>query len=332
MDDDMRATRPNRRNVVAALAAGSLAALARTPARAQGLQKLALIIGTSPPDPACHYLYYARDKGFYKEAGIDIEISGIASAPNATRAVVAGTADIGWVDSTSPILARESGARIHCISGFAARLDYQMIGTKDIKSMADLGGKRFGVASLNGGSYIVPRVMIERAGGDPERTQWAAIGNSAARVAALIANKVDATITTTSFVPRLLSYPQFHKFADAGHDLPDMIYTWEITNDRALAEKRIALAGFVAATARAVRWAEANPDEAAALSVALLPDEPKDEIAAGIKAYLARGFWSADGAMSKSQLDFTTETLRKTGQLKKPIGYDDFVVQTLAKG
>ena len=184
-----------------------------------------------------------------------------------------------------------------------------------------------GVATLGGGTFIIPRVMIEKAGGKPDDTQWVAIGNSAARVGALIADKIDATITTTSFIPRLMSYGRFAKFADAGREMPNMVYCWEITSDKALAEKRAALAGFVAATSKAVRWAEANPDEAVALSVALLPDVAKDEIAVGIKAYLAQHFWSTEGTVSRAQVDFTVDTLRKAGQVNKPFGYDDFVVR-----
>src|SRR5262249_53170891 len=157
------------------------------------------------------------------------------------RAVVAGVADVGWVDSSSPILARDSGAKIRCLSGFAAKLDYQIVGIKDATSMTELGGKRFGVATIGGGTFIIPRAMIEKAGGKPDATQWVAIGNSAARVQALIADKIDATITATSFVPRLLSYPRFHKIADAGQILPNMVYCWEVTNEKALADKRAAL-------------------------------------------------------------------------------------------
>ena len=80
-----------------------------------------------------------------------------------------------------------------------------------------------------------------------------------------------------------------------------------------------------------MRWAEANPDEAVALSAALLPDVSKEEIAAGIKAYLAQHFWSADGVVTKEQVDFTVETLRKAGLVSKPFGYDEFVVTGLAR-
>jgi NitT/TauT family transport system substrate-binding protein len=297
--------------------------------RAENRQQLKLIVGTSPPDPACHFFYYARDNGFYREAGLEVSISGVTSATNATRAVVSGDADIGWVDGVSALQAREAGARIQCISGFAAHLDYQIVGGKEIASLKDLEGKRFGVATIGGGTYIIPRLLIERAGGDPERVQWLASGNSAARVQAMIAGAIDATITTTTFMPRLMNYARFHLIGDAGKDLPDMVYTWEIANEKALTS-RAALAAFIAATARAVRWASINVDAAAALSTTLLPDASKNEITAGIRAYVARSFWSTSGEVPHSMVEFTVATLRRAGQLQKAIAYEDFIAAELA--
>jgi NitT/TauT family transport system substrate-binding protein len=328
-----RCNTPNRRQVVRLLAASPLAGLTArfsTAHAADGLAKLALIVGTSPPDPACHFLYYARDMDFYRNAGLDVEISGITSATNATRAVVAGQADIGWVDGTSSLQARAAGARIQAISGFAHRLDYVIVGDKDIGSLKQLEGKRFAVATLGGGTYIIPRLMMEQAGADPDRAQWVAIGNSAARAQAMIAGTVDATITTSSFVPRLLGYPKYHVIAEAGKELPHMAYTWEIAGERAFQQKQPALRAFVAATAQAVQWAGAHPDEAVALSVGLLPDADKSEIVAGIRSYIANGFWSRDGALPREVVDFTVAALRKAGQLHKDVAYADFVRPDMA--
>jgi NitT/TauT family transport system substrate-binding protein len=328
------ATGLNRRSFVQAATTAFATVVAARPGAvraADGLQKLTLVVGTSPPDPACHFLYYGRDNGFYKEAGIDIDIKGITSATNATRAVVAGEADIGWVDGVSSLQARAGGARIQAISSFSPHLDYKIVANKDIGTAKELGGKRFAVATIGGGTYIIPRLIIARAGADPDRVQWVALGNSAARVQALIAGTVDATITTTSFIPRLLTYPRFHVIADAGKDLPDMAYAWEIVGEKALQQKRAELQRFVAATARTVQWAVANPDGAVALSVALLPDAPKEEIAAGIRSYIAGGFWSSNGILPKEMVDFTVAVLRTAGQLDRPISYDEFVAQGFAK-
>jgi ABC-type nitrate/sulfonate/bicarbonate transport system substrate-binding protein len=168
--------------------------------------------------------------------------------------------------------------------------------------------------------------MMEQAGSDPDRAQWVAIGNSAARVQAMIAGTVDATITTASFVPRLLRYPKYRVIADAGKELPNMAYTWEIAGEKALAQKRAALRAFVAATARAVERASANPDDAVALSAKLLPDADRDGIVTGIRGYIANGFWSRSGALPKAVVDFTVAALRKAGQLDRAVAYEDFVL------
>ena len=314
-----------RRTVLAGAAAlGSVRA-------ARAAEKLAVIIGTSPPDPACHYLYYAKEAGFFEKHGLDVEFRGVVSATNATRSVVSGEADIGWVDSVSSLQAKQAGARIKCISAFASRLDYQIVGPRTAGSMKDLEGKRFGVATIGGSTYVIPRLLVRRAGGDPDRVQWVAVGNSAARVQALVAGSIDATITTTSFMPIVARYDRLHLIQDTGPALPDFAYTWEIAGDPVIAKRRPALQAFVQATAEAVRWAEANRDKAIAISQALLPDAPKDEIAAAIGSYLERRYWSKDGTVAPSVVNGTVSVLQDAGQLTRAIAYDEFVDPAIAK-
>ena len=206
-----------------------------------------------------------------------------------------------------------------------------MVGTKDIASMAGLAGKRFGVATIGGGTFIIPRVMIEKAGGKPDDTQWVAIGNSAARVGALIADKIDATITTTSFVPRLLSYGRFAKFGDAGKELPDMVYCWEITSDKALAEKRAALAGFVAATSKGGALGRGQSRRSSGAERRAAADVAKDEIAVRHQDVSGAALLERRAVVTKAQVDFTAETLRKTGQISKPFPAEDFLAQGLSR-
>jgi len=314
---------------------GAVAALAGTgltlprPARAADLEKLNLVLGTSPPDPACHYLYYPREKGLYKANGVDVNITGVVSATNATRAVIAGEADIGWPDGVSSTQARARGARIKVISAFSRKLDYVIVGSKTIGDMKQLEGKRFASATIGGGTYVIPRGMCAKAGGDPSKVQFVALGNSAARATALIANTVDATIVTSSFVPKLLTYDHLRVIADAGKELPDFIYTWEIVSDATLQKRRGALESFAAAVGEGIRWANEHPDEAAEISVSLLPDADKNETRAAIKAYLGRRYWTSDGLLPQEALAFTEDLLFDADQIKTKPAYEDFVAADL---
>lgn len=312
-----------KRALLQSLACSALAIGGPRPAAAA--EKLTVIIGTSPPDPACHYLYYARDAGFFGANGLEVEFRGVVSATNATRSVVSGEADIGWVDSVSSLQAKQAGARIKCISAFASRLDYQIVGVKTASDMRQLEGKRFGVATIGGSTYVIPRLLMRKAGGDPDKVSWVAVGNSAARVQALVTGAIDATITTTSFMPIVARYDRLHPILDTGPALPDFAYTWEIAGEAVIARRRPALQAFVKATREAVVWAEQNRDKAIALSQALLPDVPKEEIATAIGSYIGRHYWRPEGTLAPATLNGTVSVLVDADQLSRPILYDEFV-------
>jgi ABC-type nitrate/sulfonate/bicarbonate transport system substrate-binding protein len=297
--------------------------------RANATEKLSLVVGTAPPDPACHYLYYAREKGFYRANGLEVDIKGMISATNATRAAISTEADIAWPDAVSSIVARDAGAKLRVISAFARRLDYLIVGTAGIDGMKQLEGKRFASATIGGGTFVIPRALCVKAGGDPRKIQFVALGNSAARAQALIAGTIDATIVTSSFLPALLSHGNLHVIANASTDLPDFIYTWEIVNELTLRNKRPALENFVVSLGQAVQWAEANPEAAADLSASLLPDANRDEIRAGILSYIQRKYWSRDGFLPPEALGFTEAALLDAGQIKSQPAFDEFVAGDL---
>jgi ABC-type nitrate/sulfonate/bicarbonate transport system substrate-binding protein len=294
------------------------------------VERLTLAVGTAPPDPACHYFYYAREKQFYAKNGIEVDIKGMISATNATRAVVSGDADIGWVDGVSSLVARDQGAKIKVLSAFAPKLDYLIVGSKEIRTMKELEGKRFAVATIGGGTFIIPKVMCEKVKADTTKIQFVTLGNSAARAQALVAKTVDATIVTSGVIPRLLSYDYLHVIANAGAELPDFIYTWELVSETNLQTKRAALEAFVIANAQAVNWAYSNPDEAARISIELLPDANKDEIRNAILSYVKQRYWSTDGSLARKVLDYSTAQLSEANLLKGTVKYEDFYAQDIA--
>lgn len=57
-------------------------------------------------------LYYGIEKGYFKEAGLDIELVRVAHGAAAVSAVAANQADIGWAAATVPIFARSNGVKV----------------------------------------------------------------------------------------------------------------------------------------------------------------------------------------------------------------------------
>jgi ABC-type nitrate/sulfonate/bicarbonate transport system substrate-binding protein len=322
----------SRRTVVAGgIAGAAFAFTAKAPAVAQSLQKLVFLNGTAPPEPASHYFQYALKNGFYIKHGVDLEIRAISGTANALRSTVAGEVDICWIDAWTGLQARDKGVKCKVLSAFCPKLDYSVVGTKDIKTMKDLSDHSVAIGIVGGSTQSIPRIMAKKAGADVSNIKWLSVGNNAARAQSLIAKRVEATLVTSTYVKRLLSYDFLHQIADAAKELPDIIYTFEVVTEDGIAKKRKAFESFVAATREGVNWAMTNPDKAAEISVETLPDLPHEETRVAIKNYVARNFWEPSGRLPPRSLEATSALLVESGQIKAPIIYDDFVASEFTK-
>lgn len=322
-----------RRFMTSAAALGAVAAGAPfvQRARAQALQKIIVLEGTSPPDPSCHYYFYAKENGFYRDAGLDVEIKTITAETVALRALVAGEGDVAFCGAVSALQAAAAGARLNCVSAFASHLDYLVVGNKDVADLKHFTDRPFGITQLGAVSQIVPKLMIAQAGGDADKVKWVSAGNSAARVEGLVARALDGAALNGSFAARATHYDYLKIMGNAAEALPDFVYTWEISTAHVVATKKAALQSFVTATAKGARWGMANPDKAVAIGLQLLPDLPPEELTAAIKSYAAKKFWSTDGLLPRRTWDFTTKTLIAAGSIKDAPSYDDFVVREFSE-
>lgn len=320
----------NRRSFLGWSAALGATAAFGPRARAQ-TTKITLLEGTAPPDPICHYFFYAQENGFYKQAGLDVTIKPITAETVAMRGLVANEGDVAFVGAVSALKAAGAGAKVKCISSFAHKLDYLIVANKKVKTLKDFEGNSFAVSQIGAVSQTVPRLMIEKAGADMGKIRWVSVGNSAARLQGLVAKTFDGAAVNTGFASRAERYDYLHVVGDAGEDLPDFVYTWEIASAQALETKRDALAAFVHATARGARWGSENPDQAVIISKKVLPDLPADEIEKSIRRYAKNNFWSKTGALTRETWDYTTKVLLQTGDMAAPIKYEDFVEASFAK-
>src|SRR5689334_8238480 len=91
------------------MAAALFATAAVLPAHAQQLTPLRV---TNFDNTIVLGLYRGIDKGYFKEAGIDLQIVKVATGAAAVSAVASGEADIGWAAATVPIFARSNGVPV----------------------------------------------------------------------------------------------------------------------------------------------------------------------------------------------------------------------------
>jgi NitT/TauT family transport system substrate-binding protein len=294
---------------------------------ARSAEKFKILHTTSPPDPAFHYYYYALENGFYRKHGLDVEIKALQAESTNMRALLAGEGDIGAaLGAPPPLRAADAGAQLKCIASYTLKLDYLIIGDKGIPDLKALEGRSFAIAQVNTLSQLVPSLMIKRAGGDPSKVKWVSVGNSAARLQAAIANRVDAAIVNAALTTKAAAYQRLYTLGSAADSLPDFLYTWDVTTAELYRKKPAAFAAYAAATSEGIRWAMANRDKALAISKRVLPDVPEPEVEAAINEFMVKNFWSASGIVPKQVWEYTTKTLLDAGQINAIPNVDEFLV------
>jgi NitT/TauT family transport system substrate-binding protein len=149
------------------------------------------------PEPA-HGLYFvAKEKGYFKEEGVDVELFQFGSASEGVAAVNAGKLDVGTFGTTAPLLFISKGSEFTFIGGM-------MIGGQAIitrpERVAELSGKdlkvykgkKIGLVKLSTGD-VVFKGALKKAGIDYKKdVTFIEFGSAAAVVEAVKKGAVDA--------------------------------------------------------------------------------------------------------------------------------------------
>jgi NitT/TauT family transport system substrate-binding protein len=143
-------------------------------------------------------VYMAKDLGYYANEGLDTEII-LMRGGLSIQALVAGSVDYTGTPGAT-VAAAVQGVKLVVLMGYSNKSLYDLVVNPEISSYAELKGKRFGIGSLTGFSFEVPRVMLGRNGLDIKKdVTTVLIGPTADRVNALRANAIQGTILEPPF-------------------------------------------------------------------------------------------------------------------------------------
>ena len=157
---------PIRRIALAVAVAAS--GLAAAPAFAQA--KLDFILNWVPGGDHAPY-YYAKKMGWYKDAGIDLNLEPGKGSAVAVQKVAAGANPIGLADMPNALTLRGKGADTVGVFNVYANSPQGLYWLKSsgIKSVKDLAGKKIGNPAGDGARTIWP--ALAKANGIPDPTR-----------------------------------------------------------------------------------------------------------------------------------------------------------------
>ena len=177
------------------------AALPMSPAGAQTLDKMRL--GYSGTGLNNYVLEMGRRAGIFRKNGLDLEVVYVNSGSLLNQALIAGTFDVSFSQGSEAMLAKLRGADMRITAVVANRFNHVYLTAPAIPSIKQLKGKKVAVSRFGSGSHFQTNLALKEGGLDPEKDVTVLqIGNSSARMAAILSGSVDGTIMAADFVPR----------------------------------------------------------------------------------------------------------------------------------
>src|ERR1700742_2019449 len=135
-------------------------------ANAQSLEKLTYLFPAPPVLPAFGPIRLAQGKGYFKEAGFDVEFAVGRGGVDVAKQVGAGNAPLGGIVADAPIMVRGNGVPVKIVCVFGGKGFMQLVVREDsgIEKPADLKGKTITVMSYQDTTFYALLGLMASAG------------------------------------------------------------------------------------------------------------------------------------------------------------------------
>jgi NitT/TauT family transport system substrate-binding protein len=226
--------------------------------------------------------FVARDRGWYREANLDVEITPGTGSSDTARVVGAGRAPLGFADAGAMASAIAQDVPVTMVAAFYQQtpLTIFSLAEKKITKPKDLEGKSVGLAAAAAEAKIFP-AFARRNGLEMSRITLVDL-SIPTRIPSLLAGKVDALggfiVIQSDIAARVSGSVNAMKFADYGID---MYGNGVIVNNQFANRNPQVVERFLQATLRALRFTLDNPDAALESIYKALPDRDRNSLREG---------------------------------------------------
>jgi ABC-type nitrate/sulfonate/bicarbonate transport system substrate-binding protein len=264
-------------------------------------------------------LYVAVDQGFFKAEGLDVKTTSLSSGDKIMAASLSGSVDIGLYTPDWVINAVEVGSADSKIFLGGSNVPvYSLIVGKDVKTYADLKGKRVAVSALKASDAYLMRKMLAANGlkeGDYTPIQS---GGSTDRAAALKSGSVGGALIIPPFDQAII---------DEGYQRLDVSskvltnYSWLVNWAKGdwLTKNKDQAVGYCKAWTKAVDWIYNPSNRAAAAGIIakeLKITQPNAEKAFAL--FADSKVWSQGGKVDRAGVNAVLAGMVEQATLKAP--------------
>jgi len=217
--------------------------------------------------------YYGKERGFYKEEGIDLTINEGRGSANTVQVVAAGSDTFGLADSSSVVATAAKGAEVKSVMSLLNSTGFSVVSLAEtgIKTPKDLEGRKLAVSAGDPLGQLF-RALAAHNKLDMSKITFVQV-DPAAKVVAVLEKRVDALLGGADDQYFLIKYkgqePAALRYADHGANIVGMTI---LTQEATIKNKAELVRRFVKATARSWEEARKNPETAVDATMKVKPD------------------------------------------------------------
>jgi NitT/TauT family transport system substrate-binding protein len=267
----------------------------------------------------------AQKQGFFKDENIDAEI--IRMNPNVSITALA-TGDVDYCQLFGAVVSGAiAGLPVRIVAGYLDNWPMTLIAQPEYKSLKDLKGKTLGISSFGATPDVAARLILKRAGIDPEKDiKILALGSDAARLSALKQRVVDIIVISPPADAQMEK--QGFKILARAYELFSFPYLGLGTHIGKIKGKPDEIRRVIKATVRANRFIRDHREEA----VRTLMEWGKVESDFAHASYDAlRNLFNADGAVPEEGLRLVIDQARRSAKVAREVASAEVVDLTFLR-
>jgi NitT/TauT family transport system substrate-binding protein len=173
--------------------------IAPTPAQTR------ITVGYAAISPRTTPLIIAQEQGLFAKHGIEAKLVLIKGAPTLVASLISNDIEVGYTGGTAVVGAAAQGLYLKILASVSSTLTHTLIASPNIKTAENLKGKRFGIQSIGGSTWMHTMLALEHVGLDVKRDNLSllVIGDSVIIGQSLEAGRIDAAVLDGTLARRL---------------------------------------------------------------------------------------------------------------------------------
>ncbi len=274
--------------------------------------------------------YYGVEKGFYKDAGIDLQIGEGQGSARTVQAVATGGDTFGIADGGSVIAGATRGAPVKSVLGLLNTSPYAISFRADagVNTIKDIEGKSVAASAGEASLALLPAIW-KKNGIDPSKVKILNV-DGPGKIIAVMQKRTDGTLAGLENQVVVLKSKGLEQkvfsFAELGVNTQGLTI---IANSKQAETNQDLVKRFVAASIKSIEAAKADPDAAVAAAVKVKPTGDakllKDQLDVSLTLLASPSDPSARlGEMSPADWQQTLDLMKEYQDIKTDMPADAF--------